>query len=163
MDAILSTLRRDELDLLRETEPARMAEIDEDALLALHGRVRRARTKYVKLHRRQATAQIATVGGRGAARPRNRRNADKAEVFEVALARVSKRVDVVTRRAAAELKAERLAAARAASASRKAEPTRTRPAAVAGSKGRANTPRKCARLSTVDSRILRDHDAVAAG
>jgi hypothetical protein len=142
MNAILNTLRRDELDLLRETEPARMAEIDEDALLDLHGRVRRARTKYVKLYRRQATAQIATVGGRGAARPRNRRNADKAEVFEVALARVSKRVDVVARRAAAELKAERLAAARAASASRKAEPSRTRRAAVTGSKGRATTPRK---------------------
>jgi hypothetical protein len=115
MDAIVNSLRADELDLLRETEPARMGELDEDALLDLHGRVRRARTKYVKLYRRQASARVADTGGRGAARPMNRRNADKAEVFEVALARVSKQVDVVARRAAAQLKSERLAAARVAS------------------------------------------------
>jgi hypothetical protein len=139
MDAMLNTMRRDELDLLRETEPDRMAELDEDALLDLHGRVRRARTKYVKLYRRQASAQIATAGGRGAARPRNRRNADKAEVFETALARVSKRVDVVARRAAAELKAERLAAARAPSVPPKPS-TRTR--RTSASKGRVVTPRK---------------------
>ena len=39
----MNSLRADELDLLRETEPARMRELDEDALLDLHGRVRRAR------------------------------------------------------------------------------------------------------------------------
>jgi hypothetical protein len=115
VDAIVNSLRADELDLLRETEPARMRELDEDALLDLHGRVRRARTKYMKLYRRQASARIANVGGRGAARPQNRRNADKAEVFEIALARVSKQVDVVARRTAAKLKSERLAAVRAAS------------------------------------------------
>jgi hypothetical protein len=120
MDAIVNSLRADEQDLLRETEPDRMAELDEDALLDLHGRVRRARTKYVKLYRRQARARVADAGGRGLARPQNRRNADKAEVFEVALARVSRQVGVVARRAAAELKADRLAAARAASASRAA-------------------------------------------
>lgn len=140
MDAMLNTMRRDELDLLRETEPDRMAELDEDALLDLHGRVRRARTKYVKLYRRQASTQIATAGGRGAARPRNRRNADKAEVFETALARVSKRVDVVARRAAAQLKAERLAAARATSAPLKAASPRTR--RVSAAKGHVRTPRK---------------------
>ena len=58
-----------------------MRELDEDALLDLHGRVRRARTKYMKLYRRQASARIGNVGARGAARPQNRRNADKAEVF----------------------------------------------------------------------------------
>jgi hypothetical protein len=111
----LSSLRNDELDLLRETEPERMALVDEDELLDLHTRVRRARTKYVKLYRRQASTRVEDVGGRGLARPKNRRNADKAEIFEDALARVSKRVDVVARQAAAELKAERLAAARATS------------------------------------------------
>jgi len=45
----LSSLREDELDLLRETEPERMSERDEDGLLDLHTRIRRARTKYVKL------------------------------------------------------------------------------------------------------------------
>jgi hypothetical protein len=148
LDAIVSSLRVDEQDLLRETEPARMAELDEDALLDLHSRVRRARTKYVKLYRRQASARIADAGGRGMARPQNRRNADKAEVFEMALARVSKQVDVVARRAAAQLKADRLAAARAASkptaagpdgksaASRKAVP------AGAASAGRARAATK---------------------
>ena len=38
-------------DLVRETEPARMAKLDEDDLLDLHTRVRRARSKYVKLYR----------------------------------------------------------------------------------------------------------------
>ena len=85
-------LTEDEADLVRETEVARMAELDEDDLLALHSRVRRARTKYVKLYRRQASARVAAKGARGSARPANRRNADKAEVFELALARVSKRV-----------------------------------------------------------------------
>ena len=116
MTVSLSSLRDDELDLLRDTERERMAQLDEDELLELHTRVRRARTKYVKLYRRQAGTRVADLGGRGFARPKNRRNADKAEIFEEALARVSKRVDVVARRAAAELKAERLAAARAASA-----------------------------------------------
>lgn len=157
MDAILNTLRRDELDLLRETEPARMAELDEDALLDLHSRVRRARTKYVKLYRRQASAQIASVGARGAARPRNRRNADKAEVFEGALARVSKRVDVVARRAAAQLKAERLAAARAASTPPSAPPKPARTAAATTAKGRVRTPRK----ST--GSLTRDASSRAAG
>lgn len=116
MTVSLSSLRDDELDLLRETEPERMAELDEDDLLELHARVRRARTKYVKLYRREAGARVEDLGGRGFARPKNRRNADKAEIFEDALAKVSKRVDVVARKAAAELKAERLAAARATSA-----------------------------------------------
>jgi hypothetical protein len=116
MTVSLSSLRDDELDLLRETEPERMSLLDEDDLLELHTRVRRNRTKYVKLYRRQAGARVEELGGRGFARPKNRRNADKAEIFEEALARVSKRVDVVARRAAAELKAERLAAARAESA-----------------------------------------------
>jgi hypothetical protein len=54
MNPLLGTLRDDELDLLRETEPDRMQRLDEDALLDLHTRVRRARTKYVKLYRREA-------------------------------------------------------------------------------------------------------------
>jgi hypothetical protein len=112
MDAVLNSLREDELALLRETEPDRMAELDEDALLELHTRVRRARTKYVTLYRREASARVAATGGRGKARPKNRRNADKAEVFEDALARVSKQVDRVARQAARNLRAERLAAAR---------------------------------------------------
>ncbi len=142
MNPLLGTLRDDELDLLRETEPDRMQRLDEDALLDLHTRVRRARTKYVKLYRREAGARVPSVGGRGMARPKNRRNAEKAEVFEDALARVSKRVDVVARQAAKVLKAERLAAARrkpsgpAAPASRPdSRPSRSRPLAYVKTTG----------------------------
>ena len=97
-------------DLVRETEPERMAKLDEDALLDLHTRVRRARSKYVKLYRQTGAARVGLKGARGRARPGNVGNAAKAEVFELALARVSARVDVVARAAAEELKAERLAA-----------------------------------------------------
>ena len=98
-------------DLVRETETARMEKLDEDALLELHTRVRRARSKYVKLYRQTGASRVGLKGARGHARPGNVANAAKAEVFELALARVSARVDVVARAAAEELKAERLAAA----------------------------------------------------
>lgn len=141
-----------------------MGELDEDALLDLHGRVRRARTKYVKLYRRQASARVGDTGGRGAARPMNRRNADKAEVFEIALARVSKQVDVVARRAAAQLKSERLAAARAAksppatgSDGKPVARRTTRAAAGAGSTGRARATTK------TTGGLKRDASSRAAG
>lgn len=100
-------------DLVRETEPHRMDELDEDALLELHTRVRRARSKYVKLYRQTGAARVGLKGARGHARPGNAVNGAKAEVFELALARVSARVEVVARAAAEELKNERLAAAAA--------------------------------------------------
>ena len=90
-----------------------MAKLDEDALLELHTRVRRASSKYVKLYRQTGASRVGLKGARGHARPGNVGNAAKAEVFELALARVSARVDVVARAAAEELKAERLAAAAA--------------------------------------------------
>ena len=48
------------------------------------------------------------------ARPENKRAALKAEAFEETLSRVSRRVATLARRAAADLRAERIAAARAA-------------------------------------------------
>jgi hypothetical protein len=98
--------------LLESAKPG-LENLEEDDLIALHTRVRRARNKHVKLYRRQASARVADVGSRGAARPANLRNLEKAELFEDALARVSRQLAVVARRSAAELKAERLAAARA--------------------------------------------------
>ncbi len=108
---ILHSLTKKERRLVAETERDAMADLDEDQLLELHTRIRRARTKYVHLYRRPASAQVAAKGGRGHAFATNQRNRDKAEVFEVALARVSRRVDVAAKQAAAELRAERLAAA----------------------------------------------------
>ena len=106
-------LTKTQADLVRETEPHRMDELDEDTLLELHTRVRRARSKYVKLYRQTGAERVGMKGARGHARPGNAANGAKAEVFELALARVSARLEVVARAAAEALKNERLAAAAA--------------------------------------------------
>ncbi|MGD9958254.1 hypothetical protein [Nocardioides sp.] len=111
--ALLNSLTEQETVLLLETEKDALAGLDEDQLVELHDRIRRARTKYVKQYRRGASASVASSGGRGKAAPRNRRAADKAEVFEEALARVSTSLAAAARRSAAALKTERLEAARA--------------------------------------------------
>ncbi|MCG5220451.1 hypothetical protein [Streptosporangium sp. KLBMP 9127] len=112
MKALLNSLTEVEMDLVRETDREKLAALDEDELVELHTRIRRARNKYVKLYRRGASARVEEFGGRGTARPKNRRNAQKAEVFEDALARVSRHLATAARHSAEELKAERLAAAR---------------------------------------------------
>jgi len=76
-------------------------------------RVRRARDKYVKLYRREASAKVVEYGGRGKAGPRSTRNRGKAEVFEDALARVSRALAAAARRSARELRTERIAASQA--------------------------------------------------
>jgi hypothetical protein len=112
--AVLNSMTETERRLVSETEREALVELDEDALLELHSRVRRARTKYVKNYRRGASARVVESGSRGVAYPQNQRDRDKAEVFELALARVSRHVEVMAKRAAAELRAERLQAARVA-------------------------------------------------
>jgi hypothetical protein len=109
MDALLGSLAETELALVREVDPDRLAGLDEDALIELHTRVRRARNKHVKLYRRQAAALVEDVGGRGKARPRNTRNRAKAEVFENALAAVSRQLALAAQASAGVLEAERLA------------------------------------------------------
>ncbi|HEV7655547.1 MAG TPA: hypothetical protein VGP36_12560 [Mycobacteriales bacterium] len=113
MDELIGSLGESELAVMRATEPAALTELAEDDLIDLHTRVRRARNKYAGQYRRQAGARVGEAGARGAARPRNRRAADRAEVFEAALARVSTALAKAARRSAAELKAQRLSAARA--------------------------------------------------
>lgn len=117
MSAMGQPLAESERVVLLETEKPRLLTLEEDDLIALHTRVRRARDKHVKLYRRRASARVSDVGGRGAARPANLRNLEKAELFEDALSRVSRQLAVVARRSAAELKAERLEAARVMRAS----------------------------------------------
>lgn len=112
MKALLNSLTETEMALAREADRDRLAALDEDELVELHTRVRRARDKYVKLYRREASARVQELGGRGIARPKNQRNAQKAEVFEDALAKVSRHLAMAARRSAEDLKAERLAAAR---------------------------------------------------
>ncbi|HEU5129686.1 MAG TPA: hypothetical protein VFU12_17035 [Glycomyces sp.] len=123
MKALLNSLTENELALVRETERERLAGLDEDALAHLHDRVRRARNKYTGLYRREGGAKVVQYGGRGKARPKNLRNAQKAEVFEDALARVSRSLAQAARRSATELKDRRVAAAREA---RNTAPPRSR-------------------------------------
>jgi len=111
--ALISSLPTKDQDLLREVEPERMDPLDEDELLGLHKRIRRARNKHVKNYRRQAADAVAEHGGRGIAFPKNTRARDRAEAYEDALARGSARLEVLARQASEALKAERLAAARA--------------------------------------------------
>lgn len=111
MDALLNSLGEVERALLRETEPERLAELDEEQLVELHRRIRRARNKYAKVYRRQASKAVAKKGGRGMARPRNARNAGRAELFEDALARVSESLAVAARHSAEQLREARLQAA----------------------------------------------------
>jgi hypothetical protein len=111
--SLLAVLSDTERLLVAQTEPAELAALDEDAALEFEARIRRARNKYIGQYRRGASARVAELGGRGRAQPENTRAALKAEVFEEALSRVSRRVAVLTRQSAATLRAERLAAARA--------------------------------------------------
>ncbi len=99
--------------------------LDEDELLDLHTRIRRARNKDVGIHRREGSARVGPKRARGKANRGNRLNAEKVEVFEYALASVSKRVAVVARQAAEDLKAERPAATCAPSCGRQTWLTRT--------------------------------------
>jgi hypothetical protein len=108
MDSLLGSLTETELSLVREVEPDRLAGLDEDALIELHTRIRRARNKYVKVYRRRAAAEIADAGGRGKAHARNSRNRAKAEVFENLLARVSEQLAAAAHASAKELEGERL-------------------------------------------------------
>jgi hypothetical protein len=112
MSALLNSLTDAEMMLVRETDRDQMSDLDEDGLVELHGRIRRARDKYVKLYRREAAAKVGRYGGRGVSRPKNQRNAGKAEIFEDALARISRKLAAAARRSAAELKSERIAASR---------------------------------------------------
>lgn len=130
--AIVNALPESEWLLIRETDPSALAELGEDELLEVHTRVRRARTKYVTNYRRQGSARVSKVGGRGKAHAQNTRARDRAEVFEVALARVSAALSAAARRSASELKAERIAAARGES------PSQVAGTAPAPAKSRAN-------------------------
>ena len=113
--SLLAVLDNVERLLIAQTERAELAALDEDAAIELEARIRRARNKYVGQYRRGASVAVREHGGRGRAAPENTRAAMKAEAFEEALSRVSRRVAVLARQSAAELRAERLAAARAAS------------------------------------------------
>jgi len=109
---VWAMLNESEQALLRELEPRKLRKLDEDELVALHQRVRRARNKYAKNYRRGAAAQVGKDRTRAKASATFARTARKAEAFEDALARVSTRLAAAAQESAEALKAERLAAAR---------------------------------------------------
>lgn len=135
----ISLFSAKEQELLVSSEPKRLIELDEDELSNLLVRVRRARGKYVDLHRRQSTATIKAAGKRSAAGQSNERTARKAEIFEDAVSRVARHLSRAARANATALKEERLAAAGAASSStpagaKRAPAKRRRPASARSSK-----------------------------
>ncbi len=155
MKALLNSLNEPEMALVRETGTAELTRLDEDDLADLHTRIRRARDKYSKQYRRNASARVEEYGGRGKARPKNQRNAQKAEVFEDALARVSWYLSRAARRSAAELKAERLAAA---------NPSRTPPPQPGAPAPESMTPQTTRRRrpTSNDPALNRRHAATRA-
>ncbi|MEV0359195.1 hypothetical protein AB0H71_24380 [Nocardia sp. NPDC050697] len=113
MTKTLNSLSEEEYVLVRSTKKGRLVELDEDELLRLHTRVRRARNKFVKIYRRSGAAKVEAKGARGAGKAANVRNAAKVEIFEGALSRVSRQLATASKRNARKLKDERLALARA--------------------------------------------------
>lgn len=156
MEALINSLTEAELVVVRETDREAMAGLDEDALLDLHQRIRRERNKYQGQYRRQARARVGEVGGRGAAHGRNQRARDKAELFEGALARVSTAVAKAARASAAELRAERMVAAREA---RAAAPPRSAPQPRAATPKPSQKPRP----TKTTGRQLHDASVTSAG
>ena len=134
--AMLAALNDSERLLVAETEPRELNDLNEDEVVELHTRIRRARNKYVGQYRRGATARVGTSGGRGKARPKNTRAALKAEVFEQALSNVSRRLGVLARQSATALKNERLEDARAAKRGQQATSKRSSTAKPSPSRNR---------------------------
>jgi hypothetical protein len=125
--ALLNSLTDSERRFVAETSSDAIAGLDEDQVLELHTRARRMRDKYVKNYRRAASEAVVRRGGRGISYEKNQRDRGKAEVFETALARVSRRLGSLASQSAAELRRERLEAARGPS-SGPATTTTSRPA-----------------------------------
>ncbi len=110
--SVLRSLSEKDTVLLLETKRKNTDTLGEDGLVELHQRVQRARNKHVKNYRRAGAGRVDKTGSRGGAAHTNQKNRDRAEVFEDALARVSRKLAVAARVSADKLRAERLAAAR---------------------------------------------------
>lgn len=133
--ALLHSLTDAERRFVAETSSEALSGLDEEQVLELHTRARRMRDKYVKNYRRAAGAAVTSRGGRGLSYEKNQRDRGKAEIFETALARVSRRLGTLASQSAAELKRERLEAARSDS-SGPAKTTAARPTRAPASRPR---------------------------
>jgi hypothetical protein len=157
-----------EQTLLVATERTRLVEMTEDELDDLFALVRRARTKYTKLYRRQSAANVAASSSRAGTASSNQRTKRKAEIFEDALARVARALAAAARRTATELKQERLAAARAAKGSpvrstgdddRSGSPARGDSSATGAPTGRSTTKGRQASRTASGARNQARRDA----
>lgn len=110
--ALQNSLTTAERRFLAGTSREALAALDEDEVIDLHARARRMRDKYVSTYRRSAVAAVEARGGRGASYAENQRDRGKAEIFETALARVSRRLGALAAESAAALRRERITAAR---------------------------------------------------
>lgn len=108
MENLLGVLKIEEASLLREVESERLALLDEDQILALHKRVRRARNKYTTNYRRKAAERVADEGVRSTPRPLNAKAAQRAEAFETALSLVSAQLADAAAQSAQAIKAAQL-------------------------------------------------------
>ena len=109
--ATVHNLTEKERALVAETRPDALRALDQDALVELLTRVRRARDKHVGLHRREVAERVEMVGALGTVSAAPRRSASKAERFEGALARVSASLARAARQSAAVLRTEGIDAA----------------------------------------------------
>lgn len=125
---IVKTLTKGEQSLIMDTRPKKIEGLSEDALLDLHARVRRGRNKYKKNYRQSASRQVKADGARGAASKKSRGDAQRREVFEDALSRVSAQLAKAARKEATALRKKRLAAVKA----QKAAKAKTAKARAAG-------------------------------
>jgi ATP-dependent Clp protease adaptor protein ClpS len=94
--ATVYSLTNKEQSLVAETGPEHLRALDEDALVEVLTRVRRARDKYVKLYRREAGEQVRIKRARGTAAAQPLRNAAKAEILSGAPRRARTRTDAVS-------------------------------------------------------------------
>jgi hypothetical protein len=113
-ESLRAVLTEAERLMVDETDRDALNLLDEDGAIELETRIRRARNKYVGQYRRSASAAVPEQGGRGKARPKNARALAKAEAFERSLSSVSHRVSVLASKSAAQLRTQRLAAAKGA-------------------------------------------------
>jgi len=88
-------LTQQESSLIGESHPDALERMDDKQLKDLQSRLRTAREKNFSLLRRQGAARVEAEGSRGAAQPANERRAEKVEVFDEALGRVSQRLESI--------------------------------------------------------------------
>lgn len=155
-----------EKELVLAARPKQLRKLDEDELIDLHKRMRRARNKYAKLHRRRAAEQVKGDRARGKAAKRHARVAAKAEIFEDKLSKVSRRLAVVSREQADALRDERLAAASGTAspaAGTKGQRRRPRDARKEDANRRARDKRSIERRSVASSRATKARKNAKAG